>query len=287
MSNPIFEQNIADEPPDYLYRFSQLVTEGIPGLDAVTDAHVQRFHEQGFLVVYDAFTPQEVQDGLDGLVNVIVNEEVAAGKVSIDIEAKARDIFYELSDESRQDAVRKLMWFTQVEPRLKTMAEKPALLDVLQRLIGEPPQLFQDMALMKPPHIGREKPWHQDFAYFNMPLNTSVVGVWIAMDEALVENGCMFLIPGTHKSGPVVHFQRRDWQICDTDVHVAESLAIPLKPGSCLLFDGLLHHGTPPSHSDKRRRAVQFHYRPASTIPYPDSTQRLATFGEEGKDVSC
>lgn len=287
MANSIIEQNIAEDPPEYLYSTSQSITEGISGLDAITDDHVRLFHEQGFLVVHDAYTPEEIQGGLDGLLSVILNEDAAAAGVSIDFEAKARDILHELSGERRQDAVRKLMWFTQADERLNAMAEKPALVNVLQRIIGETPKLFQDMALMKPPHIGREKPWHQDFAYFNMPLDTQVVGVWIALDEALVENGCMFVIPGTQKSGPVVHFQRRDWQICDTDVRVGEALAVPLKPGGCLLFDGLLHHGTPPSHSDKRRRAVQFHYRPASAVPYEDHTHRLAVFGEEGKDVSC
>jgi len=143
------------------------------------------------------------------------------------------------------------------------------------------------MGLIKPPRIGREKPWHQDFAYFNLPLGTQVVGVWIALDEAMIENGCMHIIPGSHQEGPVVHFQRRDWQICDTDVQVNRCMAVPLKPGSCLLFDGLLHHGTPPSQSDKRRRAVQYHYKPASVAMLDDSAERLRVFGEEGKDVYC
>jgi phytanoyl-CoA hydroxylase len=143
------------------------------------------------------------------------------------------------------------------------------------------------MALIKPPLIGREKPWHQDFAYFNLPLGTPVVGVWIALDEALIENGCMHVIPDSHRDGPVVHFQRRDWQICDTDVNVRQVVAVPLQPGSCLLFDGLLHHGTPPSQSRLRRRAVQYHYKPASVAFYADNTERLKVFGEEGKDAYC
>ena len=56
------------------------------------------------------------------------------------------------------------------------------------------------MALLKPPR-GREKPWHQDHAYFNLPLDTPIVGVWIALDEATPENGCMHVIPGSHREG--------------------------------------------------------------------------------------
>ena len=132
------------------------------------------------------------------------------------------------------------------------MSEHPELLDVVSRVIGAPPALFQDMALLKPPRIGREKPWHQDHAYFDLPLDTPVVGVWIALDRATTDNGCMTIIPGSHRRGPVVHFQRRDWQICDTHVDNRGALAVPLEPGGCLLFSSFMHHGTPHQH---RRRA--------------------------------
>lgn len=286
-NQPYFQDTPVDEPPDYLYQYHELVTEGVRGLGGVTPEHIQQFREQGYLVVEQAFSADEVRQALDALVTITKMKDARERGVVVDIEAKAQHSIDQMSDEQRQDAIRKLMWFTRVDDHLKALSEKPELLAVLQQMLGDTPHMFQDMALIKPPHIGREKPWHQDFAYFNLPLDTPVVGVWIALDEALVENGCMYVIPGTHRQGPVVHFQRRDWQICDTDVKVNDALAVPLKPGSCLFFDGLLHHGTPPSHSDKRRRALQYHYRPASAIPFPDSTQRLAVFGEEGKDVSC
>jgi hypothetical protein len=97
--------------------------------------------------------------------------------------------------------------------------------------------MFQDMALLKPPMLGREKPWHQDHAYFDYPLGTPIVGVWIALDEATVENGCMQFLPGQHRD-PIIHFQRRDWQICDSTILGRESVAAPLKPGGILAVCG-------------------------------------------------
>ena len=151
--------------------------------------------------------------------------------------------------------------------------------------------MFQDMALIKPPSIGREKPWHQDCAYFDVPPHSAIVGVWIALDEAGLDNGCMRILDGGHREGPQIHFERRDWQICDTDVETLHTsqhpiVAVPLKPGGCMFFSGLLPHGTPHNTSDKRRRALQFHYRPASTETIP-TEERLAVFGSEGKDVTC
>ena len=122
-----------------------------------------------------------------------------------------------LTGAARRKAVRKLMKFVDWDERFRPLATDPDLLDVLTRLMDDTPVLFQEMALLKPPG-GREKPWHQDCAYFNYPLDTTIIGVWIALDHADAHNGCLHILPGTHREGPVNHFKRRDWQICDTDV---------------------------------------------------------------------
>ena len=80
--------------------------------------------------------------------------------------------------------VRKFMGFTREEnPALKAVAEDPALMRRWSAGFWEvQPGLYQDMALIKPPG-GREKPWHQDRAYFNLTQTTRIVGVWIALDR--------------------------------------------------------------------------------------------------------
>ena len=113
-----------------------------------------------------------------------------------------------------------------------------------------------------------------------------MVTAWIALNEASVENGCMFLIPGSHREGPVVHFKRRDWQICDDQVQTERVVAAPLRPGGVLLFDSYLHHGTPANASPRRRRALQFVYVPSAAGRITPA-ERLAVFGSEGKDVQC
>ena len=266
-----------------LYRASA-VAKGVAGFAMVSDEHVERFHRDGYLVVDDAFTNDEVEAGLEGVLDLIDGKVPAF--TGVQFEAKARERLDTLAREQKQDAVRKLMGFVAHEPRTRAIAEHPGLIGVLQRIIGEAPALFQDQALLKPPFIGREKPWHQDNAFFSLPPEATIVGAWIALDEAVPENGCMHVIPGTHRAGPVVHFQRRDWQLCDEDVAVAQVVAVPLRPGGCLLFHGLLHHGTPPSQSPRRRRALQFHYKPAS-VDRTSEEERLAVFGSEGKDVTC
>lgn len=58
-----------------------------------------------------------------------------------------------------------------------------------------------DMVLLKPPRVGREKPWHQDMAYYKFQPGTKVVGVWVALDEASVENGSMRSCPNCASAG--------------------------------------------------------------------------------------
>jgi phytanoyl-CoA hydroxylase len=267
-----------------LYRYDGMA-DGVTGFGAVTEREITQFREQGYLVVHEAFAAGRVQDALAGLLDLLAGSSPAFD--SVDYESSVDLATLDgMAAEERQDYVRKFMWFVGHDERLRALSEDPALMGVVHRIIGEEPMLFQDMALLKPPRVGREKAWHQDHAYFDLQLQTRVVGVWIALDPATTGNGCMLIKPGSHLRGPVVHFQRRDWQICDAHVDPLGSLAVPLEPGGCLFFSSLMQHGTAPNTSDERRRAVQFHYRPASA-ELTSREERMAVFGSEGKDVSC
>lgn len=279
-----FDDGLTDEFPPDLYEPAGVVT-GVDGFDAVTNAHVAQFHEQGFLIVENAFSAHEMQVALDGLFHLLSGEVEEFNGVQYE-RASADVAVEEMPLEEKQDYVRKFMSFVDYDERLNELAHHPLLLALVERLIGESPVLFQSMALLKPPRLGRDKPWHQDAAYFQIELDAKVVGCWIALDEATIENGCMVIAPGSHLKGPVVHFRRRDWQICDTDVDNSGAMAVPLKPGGLLIFQSLLHHGTPPNQTGSRRRALQFHYRPQSA-PLTSQEERLAIFGGEGLGAEC
>ena len=273
----------ANAPPAGLYDFRHQVTTGIDGFGAVKDADIETFHMLGFMVIHNAIDRAAIRAGRAGIRDLILRRDLD----NIMVESAVGERFERLTDEARLDSVRKMMPITDYDDRLKSLSEQPELTALLERIMGEPPALSQDMAMLKPPRIGREKPWHQDMAYFDYPSDTMIVGAWIALDESLPENGCMMVIPGSHHEGPMLHWARRDWQICDSDVQLGKIAALPLPPGGCLLFHCLLHHGTPPSRSQRRRWALQFHYRPRSARPLPNSDLRLSVFGTDGKDAAC
>ena len=282
---PTEHTDIAQIPysPD-LYRFDTAAKGISGGFPAVTEADIEYFHQYGYLVINDAFSPTEVEDALAGMIHLMDGK--CPDFRAIQFEPKLVKQKDELEGQERRDAIRKIFGFVDYEPRLNAMAAHSGLLGVLEQIVGDTPELFQDMALVKPPRHGSEKPWHQDCAYFNLPEGTTVVGVWIALDAATPENGCLHIIPGSNTEGPMIHFKRRDWQICDTDVPVGRDTMVPLKPGGCLFWHGLTHHGSPVNQSEQRRRALQLHYKPASAGEIT-TQERMEVYGSEGKDVDC
>lgn len=284
LTSPQFDTASEDRHAPELYT-PESFAHGVETLDDIGPEQIAFYREHGYLVVRRAFSESEVRAAIDGLVHLIMggNPEFK----SIWFEAQASKMLDTLAPDQRQDAVRKIMSFVDHETRLKAVSHHPKFLRAISTLMGgRTPDMFQDMALIKPPRLGREKPWHQDHAYFDFPMGTPIVGTWIALDEATIDNGCMQLLPGRHKEGPIVHFQRRDWQICDNQVMGQRSVAAPLKPGGVLFFDALLPHGTPHNSSAKRRRALQFHYLPAG-VAKTSAEERLKVFGAEGKNVTC
>lgn len=217
-----------------------------------------QFDRDGYLAFPDILTPTEVETARDALSHLIQTRPPGRLMVQVEPGVKA-----ESTDEL---TVRKLMWFCEVHPFLNDLAHRhPKIRGIVESLLGADPILFQDMALIKPPFIGSEKPWHQDNAYFAVTPLDAVLGVWIALDPATIANGCMHVLPGEHKLGPRKHHHNRDCEIMPDRLQPARAVPVELPPGGAMFFAGMLPHMTPPNHSPDRRRALQFHYRSATS----------------------
>lgn len=289
-----------------LYRAEE-VTDYVDGFAAVSARELAMYDRRGFLVIRGGLSPAEVEAAKADLEWMTLADnpqckeiyyegalqdhlrklrgDAAAKGDAAGASASAAGGLPDLEPGKRAQFVRKFLGFVEQHPALAATAFKPELLRLLAQIAGEPVELFQDMALIKPAG-GREKPWHQDHAYFNYPLETKIVGVWIALGTVTPENGCMFVIAGGHRDGPRIHFKRRDWQICDADIMPKRQMAVPMEAGDIMLFDAKLPHGTPMNRTSQYRWALQYHYRPRNARPVDDSV-RLSVFGSEGKDVTC
>jgi ectoine hydroxylase-related dioxygenase (phytanoyl-CoA dioxygenase family) len=145
-----------------------------------------------------------------------------------------------------------------------TLARDPAILDVVEGLIGPNIQLYYSMLMMKPPRQGFTAPWHQDFAFF-VHNRTDILACMVAIDDATHENGCLRVIPGSHKLGLLNHFKDGRFLGVLADPtpfdDPARQVALPAKAGSLILWHSLTLHSSHPNRSEKPRRAIVLEFK--------------------------
>ncbi|MBD2868546.1 phytanoyl-CoA dioxygenase family protein [Paenibacillus arenilitoris] len=274
------ELELAGSIAKTLYRYDQVEQDRIPTMQHLTEEHVKQFWSRGYLVVEQALSAEEVNRSIEAIMDILSGSSIGSRIQFVRPQSELKTF------EEVELAARKIHGFVDHEPRLRAIAHQPAVLEALRKLFGEEPEVAQDQAILKPPAGGAEKPWHQDMAYGALAYDKAVIGMWFALDPAELDNGCMHVIPYSHREGGSPHFAVRDWQLCDRAIQVERDIAIPLKPGGVLIFHGLLHHGTPPNFSAKRRRSIQVHYAPESAQKLsPKEYKRM--FTNEMTNAEC
>lgn len=169
-------------------------------------------------------------------------------------------------DQSTADELpvfRKIGGITDCSDSFARLMRHPRIVEVLHRLCPEDIHLFRDVVMMKPARVGREKPWHQDSLYWSyQPME--LVSAMTALDDAAPENGCLQIVPGSHKkamqhSGRELRFELNEEQQQQTRY-------VPLKAGDTLLFHSLLWHASEPNRTDNERRVCIISYLPSQLI---------------------
>jgi hypothetical protein len=278
-------------------------------------AMVQRYRDEGFLAFREVLTPQEVKEASEGInqlvrkyaFNEALTEHVGGvgtyGKAikngrGMLFKSRTSDFHFQVEGtydarpdrlDELADNIRKFQSYAKELPIYDYLAHQhPRLQALLQGILGEGFRPYSSMALCKPANGGAEKPWHQDLAYFSVNRFDGICGVWIALDPATVDNGCMHVIPGGHLSGPRRHeWSKVDCEITTKEVNPADAVAIELPPGGVMIFHGLLPHETPANNSGIRRRALQFHYQSAATQIAPQAEYRSKFAGPDGLFIGC
>jgi phytanoyl-CoA hydroxylase len=148
----------------------------------------------------------------------------------------------------------------------------PAVLDVLVEVIGPNVKMMQSMLFIK----SEGKPgqaWHQDEAHIPTR-DRSLTAVWIALDDATGENGCLWVIPGSHRSG-VLHPVREQndprfdctQEAYDFGYREDDAVPVEVPAGTALVFNGyLLHRSLPNTGNHGMRRALVNHYMSAESL---------------------
>lgn len=210
---------------------------------------------------------------LDSVLDAAEVAEVNAEAIRI-----CRDVFAAepgVLDLSDADLLRRFLCVHhphKISDRALGVMKNSRVASALERIIGSNVKAMQSMLFIK----SEGKPgqaWHQD-EHFIPTRDRSLTAVWIALDDATIENGCLWVLPGSHRRG--VLYPNRDQDDprfdCTTeafDFPYAESDAVPVQipAGSALIFNGyLLHRSLQNSGKHGYRRAIVNHYMSAESL---------------------
>lgn len=178
-------------------------------------------------------------------------------------------------------------------PELEKAAFRQAAHGLACQLLGEGAGRGDEHAILKPAGDGAETPWHQDEAYWDPAYEYEALSVWVPLQEATMDNGCMWFIPGSHRDGVLPHHSIGN----DVRVHGLETseadrnLAVPcpVPAGGCTIHHCRTLHYAGPNRTGKPRRAYILTFRRppvrlAVAREFPWLTARRAARQARGQD---
>jgi ectoine hydroxylase-related dioxygenase (phytanoyl-CoA dioxygenase family) len=249
----------------------QYASERIDVPRIVSDEQVQSFVDEGFLVVEGLIRPDELDE--------LKRDTVALARGRYPCKS------LEPLDDSLSDTevLQRILCIHQphfVSPVITRFVKHEKIAGVLSQVVGAhlphwdgSVKCMQSMLFVKPPTF-QGQAWHQDEIYIPTR-DRSLCGAWIAIDEATVANGCLWVIPGSHRSGYL--YPQRDHGNYDEFDGAAQSwgfddsgeVPVEVAAGSVVFFNGHLLHRSAKNRSDIYRRVLVNHYMNAwSRLPW-------------------
>lgn len=161
-----------------------------------------------------------------------------------------------------------------LDPVFERFSRGPALAELARDLGLSAPQIWQSMYIFKQPGIGGEVGWHQDAIFFDTTPIT-VTTFWFALEDATLNNGCLWTEPGGHRGPLRERFVRQGagagMEKLDSTPWPDGSRAVPLEcaAGTLVVFHGLLPHYSAANRSAQSRHAYTLHVTDASSAYSP------------------
>lgn len=226
----------------------------------ITQAQIDFYQENGFVIIEDFLDPQELETWRTYINEAIAERKeqklVPQGKDSKDW--TAGDSYYDRVFVQRinlwqtHEGVRELL----LDSRIGKMAAELAQVDGIR--------IWHDQALHKQPWANPTG-WHLDNPYWSYH-NRDALSIWIALDDATLQNGCLYFVPGSHK---VTTFENSNigenlGDLFEIYPDLANTMPVPaeMKAGSCSFHNGLAAHGAGPNMTPGWRRAMTCGFMP-------------------------
>ncbi|CAH2058434.1 unnamed protein product, partial [Iphiclides podalirius] len=237
----------------------KVASVGSQSASVLSKGQLDFYNENGFLVIKDLIDFASLYNLKKRFVHIAKGIEDAGNIIIV------KDPTLIAKGASAEDSINKIqdIHFDNV---FSTYSEDQGLLDVVSQLIGQDVVVVHSMLINKPPGTNRHPP-HQDLYYFPFRPADKIVAAWTAIDHVNQENGCLYVVPKSHKLVNLIAHQVP----ADTNklYHgiVDESMApdhrrvhLPMAPGDTVFFHPLLIHGSGPNVSKGYRKAITCHF---------------------------
>ena len=222
---------------------------------SLSTAQVDRFNTQGFLAL-PSLTDQEdiarLRDSYDRIFN-----EMAGRDRGDQFDLAGTD------EEGKKPSLPQILHPAQYAPEMNESALLVNATQVAKQLLGPDASCEFAHAIFKPARYGAETPWHQDAAYWSPELLYTSVSIWVPLQEATPENGCMEFIPRSQELDVLRHQSiNNDPRIHGLEIHpddrhhIAGTKTCPLPPGGATFHGPYMLHHTGPNRSQVPRRAL-------------------------------
>ncbi len=230
---------------------------------ALSDEQKQKYEEDGYLIVPNLMTDEEVE-AVGQRADSIASGQISA-KEGCRIQVEPSIQRGEVTAKSRVESIRKLGGLVRTDPIMNAHGTNPKVIDILADLIGPDIKLLGDQLFMKSSVHGSRKCYHQDSQSWQHVAPDNHVSCWAALDDATVENGCLWFIPGSHKWGLIGTEREQEIERQSLAQPLEDEVPIELKAGDCSFHHSLLLHRSGANRSSNRRRGYATHYMSART----------------------
>ena len=235
----------------------------------LTETQKSAFDRDGFIVIESLLTQSDLE---------ILRERIdamAEGKVEgVPLRMEEEALEGGLQEVEQRDKVWQIMDASSHDEAVFRHVSHPKILDIVEDLLGTPDiKLLTDQVLMKPAHHGSPVSWHQDSAYWNTIDPPALVTCWTALDDVTEDNGCVRMVPGSHKHGIYSHTRDTFLHVEGVDISLAVPIVMPAGGASFHLSTTV--HGSGPNQTPNRRRGLATSYmRADSTYSETEDTKR-------------
>lgn len=231
----------------------------------LTKTQIDSYQAEGFLILTDLMPAPLRAEILDNASRLVAAAAYAEDTPAVKWDQRIVAGEVKLAEQDRELGVFKLHHPYQHDAYFKDLLKRMPELSLVRQLIGNDLKCITQQLIMKPSGHGQWQPYHQDAFYFDyMPQDGCAV--WTALDAATVANGCLWIIPGSHRGNVLDHQVPQDVTNLNKGFLEAQGIArdsgipVELGTGSAVLFHNKLLHMSGPNKSPHRRRALVTHY---------------------------